>query len=105
MANRRSKKKRAREIIVESDFLFGLQKSDSRHSKIIRALNLHKNGTWHIKILSSAVIEISNVLYSRGFTSKTVEEAVSLMDEILKDCGVEDFIALELSDLIVAEKL
>jgi|SRR5579872_2382296 len=105
MANRRNKEKKAREIIVEADFLFGLRKTDSRHPKVVHALHLHKKGQWSIKILSSAVIEVRNVLYSRGFAPKVVGEIVAIMNEILNSFDVEEFIPLELDDLIVGAKL
>ena len=105
MVNRRNKAKKAREIIVETGFLFGLRKTDSRHSNVVHALTLHKNGQWYIRILSSAVIEIRNVLYSRGYAPKIIGETLSLMDGILSNFGVQDYVPLELEDLIVGEKL
>ena len=105
MANKRNKAKKSREIIVEADFLFGLRAIDSRHSKVVHALERHKNGDWLVRILSSAVIEVRDVLYSRGYASKVVGEAIAIMNEILNEFGVEDFVPIELDDIIVAEKL
>ena len=101
-----SKKQQEEEIVlVESDFLFGLRKSDSRHSKVIRSLEKHKEGSLRIRVLSSGVIEVRAVLYSRGLGQKPVEEAFSLMAEILGDYGVEEFVPTELNDVIVAERM
>ena len=92
-------------VLVESDFLLGLSKSDVRHSNVIRSLNKHKDGNFRIRILSSAVVEVRSVLYSRGLSQKLIEDFFSLMAEILGDYGVEEFVPVELTDVIVAERM
>jgi predicted nucleic acid-binding protein len=92
-------------VFVESDFLFGLRRSDVRHSRVIRALNDHKKGRFHIIILSSAVIEVRTVLASRRFESKAIEELLSLMAAFLNDYGVNDFIPFGLGEVILAERM
>ncbi|HXY56879.1 MAG TPA: hypothetical protein VEH01_04610 [Nitrososphaerales archaeon] len=64
---------------VESDFLLGLRKSDRRHSNVVAALNKHREGAFLITLLSSAVLEVRAVLYSRGVSGEDVEETFSLM--------------------------
>lgn len=93
------------EVIVESDFLFGLRKSDARHSKVVRALSMHKQERLSIRILSSAVLEVRSVLYSRGLGPKEVEDAFSLMASMMEEYGLNEFIPIELSDVIAAERM
>lgn len=93
------------QVIVESDFLFGLRKSDARHSKVIVALEMHKNGRLRITPLSSAVLEVRTVLYSRDVQSKYIEETFTLMAAILAEYDINDALPLSISDMIVAERL
>jgi len=92
-------------VAVESDFLFGLRKSDVRHASVISALEKHKEGTLIITLLPSAVLETRAVLYSRGMKSKDVEDAFSLMAALLAEYGVAGSADLSLSDVIVAERM
>jgi predicted nucleic acid-binding protein len=92
-------------VFVESDFLFGLRRSDVRHSHVVHALNNHKQDRFHIEILSSAVIEARTVLASRGLEPKTIEELLSLMAALLGDYGVSDFVPLGLGDVMLAERM
>lgn len=106
MANERNKGEPEKALVfVESDFLFGLRKSDIRHSHVLHALNAHKHDRLQIEILSSAVIEVRTVLASRDFESKIIEEILSLMAALLGDYGVSDFVPLGLSDAILAERM
>jgi hypothetical protein len=93
------------EVIVESDFLFGLRKSDARHSRVIAALEMHRNGRLRITPLSSAALEVRTVLYSRGVQSKDVEETFTLMAALLAEYGVGDALPVNIGDVVVAERL
>jgi hypothetical protein len=92
-------------VAVESDFLFGLRKSDLRHANVVAALEKHKEGSLIIALLPSAVLEARAVLYSRGMKSKDVEDVFSLMAAILAEYGVAGSTDLTLSDVIVAERM
>ncbi len=92
-------------VLVESDFLFGLQVADRRHSRVIRALERHKLGEIVIRVLSSAIVEVRSVLYSSGLSQKKTEDFFSLMGVILDDYGVEEFVPVEPSDVIIAERM
>lgn len=92
-------------VIVESDFLFGLRKSDSRHAKVMAALEMHQQGKLRISLLSSAVLEVRTVLYSRGLQCDDIEEAFTLIAGLLAEYGIDDALPLELADVIVAERL
>jgi hypothetical protein len=94
-----------RKVAVESDFLFGLRKSDTRHANVVTALRMHQEGSLLITLLSSAVLEVRAVLYSRGVKGKDVEETFSLMAALLAEYGVAEPSALSLSDVIVAERM
>ena len=92
-------------VLVESDFLFGLGKSDKRHAQVIRSLEMHKSGKMQIQVLSTAVVEVRSVLYSRRLEAKQTEEFFALMSEILSEYGVETFVPTEPSDVIIAERM
>lgn len=94
-----------REIVVESDFLFGLREGDRHHHDVEKTLSLNKTDALKIAILSSAVIEVRAVLYSKGFTFRQVEEAITLMDFMLSKAGAKNFIEVKLSDVVLAESL
>jgi hypothetical protein len=106
MAVERNESEPENEIVfVESDFLFGLRKSDVRHSHVMQALNIHKQDKMNIQILSSAVFEVRTVLASRGLVPKLIEDLLSLMAALLADYGVNNFTPLEFGDLILAERM
>lgn len=94
-----------REVLVESDFLFGLRRGDRHHEGVCKALSMHREGPLDISILSSAVVEVRTTLYSRGLRLHEVEDALALMDAILSDAGVRSYISLRLSDVVLAERL
>jgi len=69
------------------------------------ALKMHREGSLLILLLSSAVLEVRAVLYSRGMKGIEVEEAFSLMAALLAEYGVAGSSDLSLSDVIVAERM
>lgn len=93
------------EVLVESDFLFGLRDSDVHHPYVMRALTMHSTAAISIGVLSSAVMEVRSVLCSRGRSHEVIEDALSLMDAMLAQRGVRKFVPLELSDAILAERM
>jgi len=66
---------------------------------------MQKVGSLNIKVLSSSVIEVRNVLYSRGFRPTLVEEVVSVMAGMLATYGIIEYVPTELSDVILAERI
>ena len=94
-----------REIVVESDFLFGLREGDRHHQDVERMLSMNKNGILEIAVLSSAVVEVRAVLYSKGFDLHQVEEAITLMDFMLSEAEIRNFIEVKLSDVVLSESL
>ncbi len=93
------------EVLVESDFLFGLRKGDRYHEGVVKALSMHREGTLGIGILSSAVVEVRTTLYSRGLRLHEVEDALAFMDAILSDANVRVYLSLKLSSVVLAERL
>ncbi len=94
-----------KKALIESDFLFGLRLSDKRHRRVRRALVAHRNGDLQLRVLSSAVVEVRAVLYSRGLGPAESEDALSLMDATLAGYGVREFLPVEMADVVVAERL
>ena len=92
-------------VLVESDFLFGLGKSDRRHSQVVRSLDMHKSGKIQVQVLSTAVEEVRSVLYSRGLDRKDMEQFFTLVSEILDEYGIEDYVPTEPSDVVIAERM
>lgn len=101
MASEPSKKR----LLVESDFLFGLRKSDRFHRSIIRSLDMHRNGAIKINVLSSAIMEVRTVLYSRGLKLSQIEDVLSLMDQRLNDYKVTTYVPVKITDGVLAERL
>lgn len=94
-----------RVALVETDFLFGLRKSDPRNGGVMKALKAVKDGQLELQVLASAVLEVRTVLYSRGMSPSECEVVVSTMDFALAEHGVRKFLQTELADLVVAERL
>ncbi len=92
-------------VVVESECLLGLRKGDRNHEDVTRALHMHKKGSLHLRILSSAVIEVRAVLYSKGISFPQVEDVISLIDAELNDFGVKSYVPIRLSDIVLSERL
>lgn len=92
-------------FLAESDFLLGLRKSDKHHRIVMHLLDIHSREEIILNILSSAVLEVKSVLYSQGIKSEAIEESFSLMDQTLLDHGVNEYVALTLSDVALAENM
>jgi len=92
-------------VLVESDFLLGLRKGDRNHAYVLKVLDMHKRGSLQLRILSSAVMEVRAVLYSRGLALKQVEDAISLIDSVLNDFKVRIYVAIKLTDVVLSERM
>lgn len=90
---------------MESDFLFGLREGDEHHGDVDKALSMCKKGILDISVLSSAVVEVRTTLYSRGLTFREVEDSTALMDAMLSEAGVKNYVPVKLSDVVLAEIL
>ena len=94
-----------KEVLVESDFLFGLSEGDKHHGDVDKALSMCKKGILDISVLSSAVVEVRATLYSRGLEFREVEDSTALMDAMLSEAGVKNYVPVKLSDVVLAEIL
>lgn len=91
--------------LIETDFLFGLRRSDASNARVERVLKDAGAGRVRLKVLSSAVFEVRAVLCSRGFGPSKVQDVVACMDAALADHGVREFLPTEAADVVVAEEL
>jgi predicted nucleic acid-binding protein len=93
------------EVLVETEFLFGLRKGDRYHEAVKRILGLSKKGLLKILVLSSAVVEVKAVLASQGLKLSQIEEACSLMDIQLLESNIEEYVPVTLADIVIATRL
>ena len=94
-----------REALAETEFLFGLRRGNRHHDTVMRILEICIKGLLKVQVLSSAVVEVKAVLYSRGLKPREVEEACSLMDVQLIEAGIDEYTPLTLADATLAERL
>jgi len=66
---------------------------------------MHREGVLGISVLSSAVVEVRTTLYSRGLRFNEVEDALALMDAILSEAEVRNYVPITLSDVVLTERL
>ncbi len=85
--------------------MLGLRGNDRRHAKVQHVLRLNAEGSLSATVLSSAVMEVRAVLYSRGLPPEAVEEAFSLMDAILASNDVNTTAPVHLADVVVADRM
>jgi len=101
MVSNSSRKK----VLVESDFLFGLRKGDKHHEDVDKTLSMSRKGVLDISVLSSAVVEVRTTLYSMGLGFHEVEDSIALMNAMLSEVGVKNYVSVKLSDVVLAEIL
>ncbi len=89
-----------RKILVETDFLFGLNKRDNLYPIVIELLRRHKRGKVDLAVSSAAPLEVSLVLLSRGFSLDTIAKVLELMDMKLAEYKVNNFIPIGLDTTI-----
>jgi len=66
---------------------------------------MHRNGAIKISVLSSAIMEVRTVLYSRALKLGQIEDVLSLMDEGLNDYKVTTYVPVKITDGVLAERL
>ena len=81
--------RKIREILVETDFLFGLNPNDKIHSYVKRAITLHKKGALKCNLAGTALFEFRTVLYSHGLSSTDVYEATLIIAHKLKEYNID----------------
>ena len=81
-------------ILVETDFLFGLRKSDKLNKYVMKLLQLHRRGEFKILISSPSFLEVALVLLSRGFKPVQASRVLELMKLKLQEYRVRDYVSL-----------
>ncbi len=94
-----------KKLLVETDFLFGLNARDKLHPYVLRVLELHKQGTLTIAISSAAPLEAALVLLSRGFQLDTVTRVLELMRNKLVEYNAENYTSLSCDIIVEALRL
>jgi len=75
----------AREVLVETDFLFGLSAGDKLYSQVMRVLERHRKGEIRIVVSSASPIEVSLTLLSRGMDIGIVAKVLKLINTKLAE--------------------
>ncbi len=93
-----------REILVETDFLFGLNPEDRLHKYVIRLISLHKRKKLQCYLAGTALFEFRTVLYSHGLKSSDVHEAFLIILNTLEENDV-DVISVRPKHILSADYL
>jgi len=77
--------------LVETEFLFGLRKSDKWHKHVSEVIELHQNGKIEpLFCCASAFLEVGVVLQSSGLSPEQVEEALFLMKHRMTEANIAE---------------
>jgi len=95
-----------KEVLVETDFLFGLNAKNNLFPKVLRILEERKKGRLKV-IISSASrfspIEVFLVLLSRNMSYEVITKVIKLMNAKLAEYRINDFAPITLD--VVAKAL
>ncbi len=91
-------------ILVETDFIFGLNPRDKLHPYIKGILKLHRQGDIRCYLAGTALVEFRTVLYSHGLSSKEVYEALIIIFDKLGEYNI-DVIPIKPNHIITADFL
>ncbi|GEM_PF-604975 len=94
-----------KKILVETDFLFGLNSRDRLYPIVMEILKKHRDGEIELMISSAAPLEASLVLLSRGFQLDKVVKILGLMSMKLAEYRVDHFIPIRLEIVVKALEL
>ena len=95
----------AREVLVETDFLFGLSAGDKLYSQVMRVLERHRKGEIRIVVSSASPIEVSLTLLSRGMDIEIVAKVLKLMNTKLAEYRVNIYAPVTLEVIAKALEL
>jgi predicted nucleic acid-binding protein len=88
-------------VILDTEFLFGLNETDPKHSKIKEILDSKRKS---LKIPSIAVFEYILVLLSKNISNETIIESLSILNDIFNEYDLK-ILELDLNQLIEGLKL
>jgi len=91
-------------ILVETDFLFGINPKDKLHNYVLKITSLHENNVIKCYVSSSAFVEFRTVLYSHGKKPNEVHEALLIITDFLRKRKIEE-IPLRSEHVIIADYL
>ncbi len=89
-------------ILVETDFLFGLNVRDKLYPYVIELLERHRKRMVNIVLSPAAPLEASLVMLSRGFSLDKVVRVLKLMDAKLIEYKVYSYTPLTLDIMVRA---
>ena len=78
-----------KKVLVETDFIFGLNPRDILHPYVERIISLHTQGLLKCYLVGTALIEFRTVLYSHGLKSHSVHEAIAIVIDKLNEYKIE----------------
>ena len=94
-----------REVLVETDFLFGLSAGDKLHSKVIRVLEKHRRGEIRIVVSSASPLEATLALISHGIEANVASKAIKLMIAKLAEYRANTYAPITLNAMVKALEL
>ena len=92
-----------KEVLVETDFLFGLNAKNNLFPKVLRILEERKKGRLKVIISSASPIEVFLVLLSRNMSYEVITKVIKLMNAKLAEYRINDFAPITLD--VVAKAL
>lgn len=94
-----------KEVLVETDFLFGLNAKDNLFPKVLRILEERKKGRLKVIISSASPIEVFLVLLSRNMSYEAITKVIKLMNTKLAEYRINDFAPITLDVVVKALEL
>jgi len=94
-----------REVLVETDFLFGLSAEDKLHPKVMKVLKKHREGEIKVIVSSASPIEASLALLSHGINTETTAKILKLMRDKLAEYKANTYAPITLEVMAKALEL
>ncbi len=94
-----------REILVETDFLFGLSAEDKLHPYVMKVLEKHRKGEVKVVISSASPIEASLALLSHGKSIEITAKILKLMRDKLAEYKANTYAPITLEVMAKALEL
>jgi len=94
-----------REVLVETDFLFGLSAEDKLHPKVMKVLEKHRKGELKLVVSSASPIEASLVLLSHGINAEITVKILKLMRDKLAEYKANTYAPITLEVMAKALEL
>jgi len=98
-------RKLVREILVETEFLFGLSAKDRLYPKVMRILEKHRKGEVKIVVSSASPIEAALALLSHSIDAETIVKILKLMEAKLAKHRVNTYAPITLETMWKAIEL